>query len=96
MKKRSDSDKLTEADGRQLAADMLRELGEQWNAFDLDGVPDADIREVMVNREPDTLRRYLATVRAKKSRALERGFLCALSEFISREMAMSDELNNAT
>lgn len=95
MKKRSDSDKLTEADGRQLAADMLRELGEQWNAFDLEGVPDADIREVMLNREPDTLRRYLATVKSKKSQPLERGFLCALSESIGCSMGMSDELSDA-
>lgn len=74
---------FTEADGRQLAADMLREIGARW----LEGqggldANDRSINEQIINREPGALRRYLATVRDSGSEALERGFLCVLTDFI--------------
>lgn len=56
------SSALMEADGRQLAIDMLRELGERWNdQEDLYGMAEANITEALVNREPDIMRRYLAS-----------------------------------
>ena len=74
---------FTEADGRQHAVDMLRELGERWGQDDdLDPDDVGKNTDTLINREPDIMRRYLATVRGKNSPKLERGFLCLLSEFI--------------
>jgi len=73
---------LTEADGRQLAADLIRELGEHWKAIDLEAVPDDRIKETMLGMEPVILRRYLAVVQKRKNAALQRGFLSALSDFV--------------
>lgn len=75
---------LTEADGRQLAVDMLRDLGDRWNdqeGLDADGEP-SEVTEALMNREPDILRRYLGQVHARNSPQVERGFLCVLSEYI--------------
>jgi hypothetical protein len=81
---------FTEADGRQLAVDMLRELRE-WtervNERECDKMSDdedePDMREVILGEEPEIFRRYLATMQSKNSAALERGFLCVLSHFMA-------------
>lgn len=78
---------LTEVDGRQLAADMLRELGAQWLEQDGFDAEDPDLQEKLINREPCVLRRYLATVVDSKSQALERGFLCTLSDFLGSSVS---------
>jgi hypothetical protein len=75
--------RFTEADGRQLAVDMLRELREEWRSADLEGVLDEDIKETLIDAEPTTLRRYLTVVQQRKSAPLERGFLCVVSNYIA-------------
>ena len=79
--------KFTEMDGRQLAVDMLREIGTQWNEQDLSAVPDGEITEACIDFEPDVMRRYLRAVQEKASPELERGFLCVLSAFIGGEVS---------
>jgi len=80
---------LTEADGRALAIRMLRDLERQsWRVNERvckslgenDDAP--DMRDVLLNEEPEIFRRYLATVRAERNAKVERGFLCVLSEFM--------------
>lgn len=78
---------LTETDGRQLAVDMLRELGQEWKSFDLSDAPDGEITETLIARDPDTMRRFLGVVQDKGSPALERGFLCVLSEYLGAAVA---------
>ncbi len=89
------ADHFTEADGRQLAADMLRELGRDWETVGLPDVPVGEISEALISemceamiaRDPDTLRRFLRVVQEKGSPALERGFLCALNDYLGSSMA---------
>jgi len=86
--------RFTEADGRELAVNMLRELAE-WDGkvdervfesiTDENNVP--DMTDVLLDEEPEILTRYLATVRRKKSAELERGFLCLLSHFLASAAA---------
>jgi hypothetical protein len=78
---------FTEADGRQLAIDMLRELkgwAEQIDARECEKIDQGgempDMREVMLGEEPEILRRYLAAIGRMQSPVLERGFLCVLSQ----------------
>jgi len=82
---------FTEADGRQLAVDMLRELA-QWDrnvdereCAKMDADHEPDMREVKLCEDPEILRRYLATVQGTKSPALERGFLCMLTAALTSE-----------
>ncbi len=75
---------FTESDGRQLAGDMFRELRRDWAEADYSDVPDDQMGEAMLSREPEILRRYLATVR--ENPAVERGFLCFLSNFLGSEL----------
>lgn len=72
---------FTEADGRQLAVDMLRELGDQWISADLEQVPDDQITETLINIEPTIVRRYVESALAS-DHSVQRGFLCVLSEYI--------------
>lgn len=87
---------LTEADGRQLAVDMLREL-ESWDLKMGDGLipppggedSELDATEHGLNQEPEIFRRYLAAVHRARSSGVERGFLCVLSEFIGSALGGS-------
>lgn len=80
---------FTEADGRQLAADMLRDIHQRYGENEERIVASFGDQEpprmwpLLLDQEPDVLRRYLGTVRRAKSRNLERGFLCAVSHFIA-------------
>ena len=80
---------LTEADGRQLACDMLRDLADEWEANDqyLEGVPDDQITETLLRRDPAVLRRYLKVLRAKRCPALEQGFLAVISDMLGSQIA---------
>jgi hypothetical protein len=80
---------FTEADGRQLAIDMLRDLADEWEASDelLEGVPDDEITETILRRDPAVLRRYLKVMRARRCAALERGFLAVLADMLGSNVA---------
>lgn len=80
------SEQLTETDGRQLAVDMLRELGDEWKSFN-DAFTGVDIEDALIDREPATLRRFLRVIQKNASPALERGFLCVLSEYLGSAAA---------
>lgn len=71
---------LTEADGYQLAADMLRDLHEEW-------LSDEEFQQTEEEGawrllRGDTVRRYMETVSNSGSQALERGFYAVLTDFI--------------
>lgn len=52
---------LTAADGRQLAADMMRELAECWRVDDEHlEADDSRITETLLSRDPAIMRPYLA------------------------------------
>ena len=68
-------------DGHQLAIDMLREIHEQWLARE-DGVPDDQVGDLWRRDDSAVLRRYLKTVGASRSPALEAGFFAVLTDFI--------------
>jgi hypothetical protein len=84
---------FTEADGRQLAVNMLCEL-EGWvrkvedRVVPSDGEDEPYMRDILLNEEPEILRRYLANMHRSGSTALERGFLCLLSHALA--MAAGD------
>jgi hypothetical protein len=70
---------FTEADGHQLAADMLREVHDEWLTDPWqadDGI--AGWRKAA----PVVLPRYLMKVREASSPELERGFFAVLTDFI--------------
>ena len=87
---------LTEADGRQLAVDMLRELLTWTEQID-DRVAESigesnempDMRELMLSQDPEIMRRYLSTVAQSGSAELERGFLCVLSHSLANSVLES-------
>ena len=72
---------FTEADGHQLAADMLREIHAHWLARQQD-VPDEQIRDLWRRDDSSILRRYLATVIEPRSAELEQGFFAVLTDYI--------------
>lgn len=80
-----------ELDGRQMGADCLRELRMAWVNVDLSNVPDQQIGEVMLDQEPEVLRRYLHATR-NAGPACERGFLCVLSEFMGSNAQDFDDV----
>jgi hypothetical protein len=79
---------FTEADGHQLLADMLREIHEDWLAQDEARTAELDDDTLGDWRKLDVavLRRYIETVRRKRSTALARGFYAALYEFIGQAL----------
>lgn len=84
-------DRLSEADGRRLAVDMLRELQGWWLAaekeFDRRGerVGDAHaVNEFLLQQKPAIFKRYMTA--ARRSSAIERGFLSVLSEYMGAAM----------
>src|ERR1051325_2011478 len=75
-----------EMTGRALAVEMFRKLRSEWEGVKIpNGTPDAAISEVMVSREPSTMRAYLA--KAQANPAALRGFLCVLSDYIGAEVS---------
>jgi len=92
MKKRTPKAMFTEADGRQLAVDLIRELQSQW--LDQPSLPtDAHVDaflDAQLSRPPTILRRYLAAAH-RGGRKLERGFLCVLSDVIASSCEGSPE-----
>lgn len=78
---RKASGKLGEADGHQLAADMLREIQTHWEARQ-DGISDADLNGLWRRDDSEILRRYLNTVTSRNCPALEHGFFAVLTDFI--------------
>lgn len=81
----------TEREGRRVAARMMEQLRQEWESIDLKGVPDNRVTELMVSREPCTMRRYLAQVQGEPD--MERGFLCVLSEWIGCEMSSGNAVD---
>lgn len=82
---------LNEADGRQLAVDCFREIARDWNAADLDRVPDEQISDYMLNREPVIAARYFAAL-ANAPAPVRRGFLCVLTDLIGGNLGeIADE-----
>lgn len=82
---KSSKPQFTEADGRQLAVDMLREIGDWWfnvseSMSEAQGEKDAMVP--FLRRDPRILRRYIRTVEAKRSAALSRGFFTVVTEYI--------------
>jgi hypothetical protein len=77
----------TERDGRQLAVEMLRELGVEWDRRDLNHIPDEWLLEAQIAQDPAVLRRYLAMVQDSGSAQLELGFLRVLTDFIGSNMS---------
>ena len=83
------SPRLAEADGRQLACDMIRALREAHRKQDEEFTDDMSPEEVsalidsFIGRPPMILRRYLAAAR-KAGRDVERGFLCVVSDFLAQ------------
>lgn len=71
---------FTEADGHQLAADMLRELRVHYLAREEGVTTDAEIEALWHRDDSAILRRYLSTVRRRRSPALEKGFLAVLTD----------------
>lgn len=68
--------KFTEADGHQLAVDLLREVGHEWSTFE-DSTSDAWKRQ-----QVQVVARYLATLREHSSPELERGFCAVLTDYL--------------
>ena len=69
--------RLTEADGRRLAIDMLLEIRDELGVDE--SVLDDDARDG--RPQSDVLARYLRSVRAAGS-AAEAGFLAVLTDFV--------------
>lgn len=81
---------FSQADGRQLAVDLLYELI-SW-VEEIDNREDAKIKagedepnmqEVYLNEEPTILRRYIAIVQQSGDPELERGFFSILNHFLA-------------
>lgn len=75
---------FSEADGYQLAADMLREIQEHWGARE-DGVPDKEIATLWKRDDSAILRRYLENVERSRSAALARGFFAVLTDYLGSD-----------
>lgn len=85
---------FTEADGHQIAADMLREIKQHWLTRE-DGVPDDQVADLWRHDDSTILRRYLASVRRRCDRALERGFFAALTDYLGSESPPDPEFYEA-
>jgi hypothetical protein len=79
------AENFTEADGHQLAADMLREVREEYFARERDDMTDAEISALWHTAEPEALARYMNTVRNSGSAALERGFYQVLTDVLGND-----------
>jgi hypothetical protein len=75
--------------GRQLAVEMLRELGVDWRTHELGDIPDEWLTEAMIAREPNIMRRYLWQV--PRDSELETGFLRVLSDYLGANMAEEED-----
>lgn len=69
----------TEADGRRLAIDMLKDLQDTW-------LGDADCENDRGRRDPATVRTYLSALLTRESEAAERGFAAVLTDFIGNAL----------
>ncbi len=87
---RSGGDHFTEEDGHQLAADMLRELETHYHERGtlIEAWPesmDSEIGDFWKKDKSEILRRYLATMGAKGSPALEHGFFAVLTDVLASQ-----------
>jgi hypothetical protein len=80
---------FTREDGHQLAADMIREIREEWEERE-EGVPEEQITDLWRKDKSEVLRRYLATVRKSHSRALEHGFFAVLTDILGNDDCVLD------
>ena len=76
---------LAEIRGRSRCVDMLLALQTWWSELNLD-VKDDDIQAALLAHEPEILRKYLDEAR-KAGPEAERGFLCALSDYLGGSLA---------
>ena len=74
------ADRFTEADGHQLAADMLRDVHDEW--FNNEEYQAASPGAEWALLKGEVLCRYLDTVRNSQSATLERGFYSVLTDYI--------------
>lgn len=87
MTRKTGSVEFTEADGHQLAVDMLREIEAHYRKIGalIESWPDSrdnEIGDFWKQDKSEILRRYLGTVAAKGSPALEHGFFAVLTDYI--------------
>jgi len=81
---------FSEADGRQLAFSMMRELNDWINAADaseaakIGDSAEPNMREFLLNQSPEVMQRYLTAVAEAKCPDLQRGFLAVLSFEIAK------------
>lgn len=78
---------LTEADGHQLLADMLREVSDEWLKY-WDGQPEDSGGNTWSDGwhmlKGEVLQRYFKLVSESHSPELRRGFFAALTDFLGQ------------